>query len=284
MKYAYFSPCTTSALSKELDTSTKAIAKKLGIELVPLPFSCCGRSITADASDEFTLFNNLRNVTLAEKENLPLLTTSATCYQELKRAQWTAQVDPEFLKRANSKLQEIELKYQGKGKIVHLLEALYDERHEIESLSPGKMTSLRVVPYYGEQITKPRAYMDKEQHLFEELIESCGAKVADIKAKHTSCGWQTVDYNEEASFALAAEIFSQAEEQNADVIVTLCPFVQVMLDLHQKRIASSAKKKWTIPILHVSQLVGLAIGVPQEDLGLERHFTSTTPLADKVRM
>ncbi len=277
--YAYFQPCITDSVAKELDTATKLVAKKLNIELVNAPFSCCGRGMVEDGNLDTQALINIRNIAVAKKQGAGLVTTSSTCYNALKKAQKIYEVDKSIAQRMDKKLAQVGLKYDPTTEVKHLIEVLHERKKSIHLKAAGRLGNLRVAPYYGKKFLNPKTYMPQKKSLFEHVLQSCGAKIINFTHKEAACGAQTMLTNEKTSVALTADIINAAQQQGADVLVTLCPFEHMMCDMYQKK----ANKNANIPVLHFAQLVALAIGIHQDELNLERHFIATAPLFDKIR-
>ncbi len=277
MKYAYFAPCNKETIAKDIDQVTKAIAKKLNIELLEGAFSCCGRNIASDANADLALLANVRNLAVAEQLSADLLTISSTCYNALKKAAYVMQTDKAQAERINKKLQQFGLKYTGKIQPIHLVDALYNAKDEVESQAASRLAKIRLAPLYGAQFTRPAYYMEGQTGVAEKLFETLGAKTIEFPQRNNATGYQIAPYNQKTATQLTAEILNKAKELGADALVTLCPHDHLMCDAYQRK----AIKKADLPILHLSQVVGFALGI--KELGFEKHFISPSKLYNRIR-
>lgn len=290
MKYAYFPGCVGQDSCSELDVSTKLIAEELGIELVELEdATCCGAGFVQDVNYDLSLVLNARTFAMAEKLGLDILTVCSTCQFNLDRANQEITESPEKLAEVNKMLAEVGLRYGGKVEIKHILWVLVNEvglgairRHVKVDLS-----DLNIASFYGCQLIRPgtlHGYDDPDRpEYFEKLIEALGGKPVDYEGRKKCCGFPITFVNEDASMKMNAQNMLEAKEHGADVMATSCPLCHINLDLYQGRAEKAAGQRIELPILHLPQLVGLAIGIEPEKLRLKRHVVSAKPMLRRVR-
>ncbi len=289
MKFAYYPGCASRTTATEYDLSTRALANKLGIELVDLEdASCCGMSVTESVSHNLWVSLLARNLALAEAKGLDLITTCSVCYLNLAKASERLRTDIQTKAKANEALSEFGLKYTGKAKVRHLIDVLV---HDLGFEALGKsvtkpLKGLRAAPFYGCQLIRPpeiTKFDDPERpKLFDELIGAVGAESIDYVYKTKCCGGVLYILDVDLAKLLAKECLLDAKLSGADCMVTACPICHYMLDAHQLNIERDYSTRIELPILHFTQLVGLGLGVDPSELGTERNCVSTEELLKKL--
>ena len=290
MRYAYFPGCVGQDSCKELDVSTKLISSALGIELVELEdATCCGAGFVQDVNYDLSLALNARTLALAEVQHLNILTVCSTCQFNLDRANRELKEDPKKLEEVNKMLAEIGLRYNGTVEIKHILWVLVDEvgLAELQRRVQVDLSELNVASFYGCQLIRPgtlHGYDDPDRpQYFEKLIEALGGKPVDYEERKKCCGFPITFVNEDASMRMNAKNLLAAKGKGADVMATSCPLCHINLDMYQGRSEKVAGERIELPILHLPQLVGLAIGIPPERLLMKRHIVSTKSVADAAK-
>ncbi|WP_277301656.1 CoB--CoM heterodisulfide reductase iron-sulfur subunit B family protein [Veillonella montpellierensis] len=286
MKYAFFPGCVLESAAKEDYMATKAVAKKLGIQIEEIDgWTCCGASHVQDIEPLTTLATNARNIALAEEQGLDVLTVCNTCTLMLREAK--KELDEDVTKRTqvNNMLAQIGKEYKGTSNITHFLWVLIRDYglNNLKAKVVKPLTGLRVAEYYGCHILRPQETMDFEDYqlptsLFD-LITAIGATPIDFSRKLDCCGFHAVYPAHDSVMQMTGSINADAAKEGADCVVTPCPLCQMQLDMFQKEAEQTVAKDKDMPILHMSQLIGLALGVTPEEMGMpSRHLTSTAPI------
>lgn len=289
MKYAFFPGCTLEGAAKEALTSTQKIAEALGIELVELEgWTCCGASHVQDIDDLLALSLNARNIALAEKLNLPLLTVCNTCTLMLRSAKQQLDQTPELKDKVNTILGQSGYTYSGSSEVTHLLWVLL-KNYGLDNLKKKikrPLTGLKVASFYGCHILRPPDIMGFENSLnpqsLENLVEALGAENVAFEKRLDCCGFHAVFPAEQEVLKITGLDCLSAREAGAHCMVTPCPLCQMQLDMYQPDSQKQFKETLTIPVLHLSQLIGLALGLSPQDLGLGRHIVDTHPVLEKI--
>jgi heterodisulfide reductase subunit B len=274
MKLAYFPGCVSKSTGKEMDVSTRAVCSALGIALEELEdWNCCGATHVA---------NELVAVGLAARNmaqtDLPIMTSCSICYSNLRSAEQRME-DPDVRARVNAVLAK---KYSG-AKVRHALDVIQEVLEKNDELIVVPLKDLKVAPYYGCLMTRPRGVGSPEfPTMLEELIKTLKAEPLDFRLKTFCCGGPIFMPQEEAAEDVAYRILKEAKKEGAEVIVTLCPLCHLMLDAKQKAIEKKRGEKIGIPVLYVTQLVGIALGLGPEELGLNMNAVSPMPLVERV--
>ncbi|MGE4274475.1 MAG: CoB--CoM heterodisulfide reductase subunit B [Candidatus Methanomethylophilaceae archaeon] len=276
-KYAFFLGCIAPLRYPGIEKSTRVVAEAMGIELVDLvDASCCPAPGVIRAFDKKTwLAAAARNLALAEKAGLDILTICNGCYGSLFDAAHELQEDPKLLKEVNAILKEVGLKYSGKTKVRHFAEVLYNDVG-VENIK-AKVTNplgYRVATFYGCHFLKPSdiKQLDDPENpkMLDELVEATGAVSLYRKDKMMCCG---AGGGLRSQFGDSAMKFTEENLKNmvdggSEMIVDICPFCHLQFDRAQADL-----KGYSLPVLHLSQLYGIALGMDRAELGLDAHVT-----------
>jgi succinate dehydrogenase / fumarate reductase, cytochrome b subunit len=292
-KYAYYPGCVAQGACRELHQSTIAVADRLGIELVTLKkASCCGSGTFKEDSQLLEDVVNARNIALAEQLDLPLLTHCSTCQgvighvdDRLKTAQ---SEDPDYFDQVNGFLQKEGCRpYQGSTSVRHILWVLAGDYgiENVRSRVTKQLSGLKCAAFYGCYILRgqEQGFDDPTNpRSMERIFQAVGADVIEYPGRTQCCGWPISSYATEKSFQMAGMHVQAAIEAGADCIVTPCPLCHMQLDSRQPEIEKVIGRKLGLPILHLPQLVALALGVSPAELGLDKHIVGTRSVLAKL--
>ena len=290
MKYAFFPGCVLESAAKEDYLATVAVAKTLGIELEELDgWTCCGASHVQDIAPEITLATNARNIALAEEKGLNLLTVCNTCTLMLREAKNELDNNEKEKNEVNKKLAQIGKQYRGTTDITHFLWVLIRDYglDKLKAKVVKPLTGLRVAEYYGCHILRPQTELGFEDYQMPtslaDLISAIGATPIDFSRKLDCCGFHAVYPAHDSVMQMTGSINKDAATEGADCVVTPCPLCQMQLDMFQKEAKEVVGGGKDMPILHMSQLVGLALGITPEEMGMpKRHLTDTAAVTKFV--
>ncbi|MDX2254955.1 MAG: CoB--CoM heterodisulfide reductase iron-sulfur subunit B family protein [Pseudanabaenaceae cyanobacterium bins.39] len=289
LKYAYYSGCVAKGACKELHISTTAIAKELGIELVELlKASCCGSGTFKETNELMEDVINARNVALAEEMGLTLMTQCSTCQGVIGRVNDKLKGKPERKQEVNQILETQGYNFQGSTEVLHLLWILIRD-YGLDNLATRvkrSLANLNCAAFYGCYLlraqTEHRFDDPFQPESLETIFRTLGATPIYYDGRAQCCGWPISSYAPKESFSMAGRHLTAAIAAGADCIVTPCPLCHLNLDSRQPEVEQVIGSKLGIPILHLPQLIGLAIGLAPEDLGLDRHVVSTRSVLQKL--
>ena len=296
LRYAYFPGCVAQGACRELYDSTAAVTKALGIELIELKkAACCGSGTYKEDSQLLEDTINARNIALAESLNLPLLTHCSTCQgvighvdERLKEAKTD---NPKYLQEVNEYLTKENCSpYQGSTEVKHLLWAMVGDYglEALEAKVTKKLTGLNCGAFYGCYLLRAQKTLPYDNPFapesMENLFRAVGATPIYFEGRTKCCGWPLSSYATTESFKMAGNRLEEALTAGADCLVTPCPLCHLNLDSRQKEVEKVTGKKLEIPILHLPQLIGLALGISPEQLGLKRHIISTQRILQKLEI
>lgn len=277
MKFAYFPGCAAGhGTSIEYDSSARVLAQRLGIELIELKeASCCGTPV--ESSHGLWLSLAVRNLALAERQKLDLVTVCSGCFVTFRKAIEEMEAYPDLNAKVNDILSTFSLEYKGKTKIRHLLDVVVND-FGLKALGKEVKTPLRglkVAPYYGCWLLRPPEITKIDDHILDGLIDVLGAESIAYGDRSKCCGGPLLLADEKAALTLAKDRLTNAKFDGANCIVTACPLCHFMLDAQQHRIEKTYSVKIGLPVLHFTQLVGLALGIDPEHLKLSQNCVST---------
>jgi succinate dehydrogenase / fumarate reductase cytochrome b subunit len=294
LKYAYFPGCVAQGACRELYLSTAALTTALGIELVELKkASCCGSGTFKEESALLEDSVNARNIALAEELSLPLLTHCSTCQgvighvdERLKKSQ---QTNPDYIDQINGLLkQEGCSPYKGSTEVKHLLWALVGD-YGLEALQAKvtrKLAGLKCAAFYGCYLLRAQTSIPFDDPFqpesMENVFRAIGATPIYYQGRTQCCGWPLSSYATDQAFQMAGNHIQEAIAAGADCLVTPCPLCHLNLDSRQPEVEQVIGQKLGLPVLHLPQLVALALGVAPEKLGLSHHIVSTRAVLEKL--
>jgi succinate dehydrogenase / fumarate reductase, cytochrome b subunit len=291
VRVAYYKGCLASLSAKELDSSTQALAPRLGIELEELQsVTCCGAGDIHEAEPDYYLHLNARILAYAEATGSDtLMTICNVCTLNLRQANHMLQNDEALRERVSANLETVGAPpYSGGVEVMHLLWLIAEgERYELlKQVAHKGLKGLRVAPFYGCQILRPSKLLGFEDPdrpwSLEAIIEACGGEPVDYPAKIKCCGFPIIQAREETALGELIQPIEQAMEAGADAMVTPCPLCHLSLDAWQQKLEQATGRRFGMPILHLSQLIGVAAGVPDSELKFRRHVVSVQPVVDKL--
>ncbi|MCA9454328.1 MAG: CoB--CoM heterodisulfide reductase iron-sulfur subunit B family protein [Nitrospiraceae bacterium] len=290
MKYAFFPGCVSKGACPELYQSVMQVYPKLGIELAEMTTaSCTGAGVLQEKDPRLGDALNARTFALAEQQGLPIMTICSTCQGVMSQANHRLTTQPHYLQEINGLLQEEGLTYRGTTTVKHFLWILLEDVGEetLRQHITRPLSGLRAAPFYGCYIQRPTNALEFDRHpdrgkSLERIIEILGAEVVDFPGKTRCCGFPILTINEKNSLTMVATHTRDAKSHGADIMVTPCPLCHLNLDGMQTKAASQEQASIDLPILHLPQLLGLAMGLDTKSLGLQRNLISPESALAKI--
>ncbi|GMR04668.1 MAG: CoB--CoM heterodisulfide reductase iron-sulfur subunit B family protein [Thermodesulfobacteriota bacterium] len=281
LKYAYYPGCASREITKEANETTRLVASALGIELMDMPkANCCGAGLMTDYNYDLSIALNARIFAEAEAMGLDIMTICSTCLMVMSTAHRDLKRDPALLERTNRILSKAGLHYSGKVGVTQLLWVLAKD-YGIENLRKKvvkPLNWLKVAPFYGCHSLRPSdalGFDDPEKPAsLEKVISALGGDVVEYRGKTKCCGFQVDLVAEDTAVAMTGTRLLDAKKNGARCMVTPCPFCHINLDNYQGLAEKKVMHKIGLPIFHLPQLVGLAIGLSAQEMGLSRHLVT----------
>lgn len=280
-EFALFPGCVLKQAAKESSLALAAVAKKLDLKLQEIPgWSCCGASQAQDVDPLATLVANARNLALAEKIGQPLMTACSTCLLMLRRAK--AALDGGRKDEINQFLAKGNMQYQGTVEVTTFLWEMAKAANELKGKVAKPLSGLKVAPFYGCHSVRPEKVLSFESAVtptsFETVVTALGAQPVPFAKRLDCCGFHAIYPAENDVMRMTSAIVDSAANAKADCLVTPCPLCQMQLDIYQEHAQEMTHSKAKLPVLHLTQLVGLALGIPHKELGLDYNVIDTSKL------
>jgi succinate dehydrogenase / fumarate reductase cytochrome b subunit len=278
------------SLDRHFDRRYFRFGPLLDIELVPLDRACCtGAGVIAEHNQELADTLNARTFALAQQVQGAdlMMNICSTCQGAQTECQERLDANAEYREHVNGTLAEHGLHYEQGITNKNFLWVLVEEigLDELRSRVKRPLTDLRVGPFYGCYIVRPvdRLGIDNElprDTYLGQVIEALGGTVIEYAGSHKCCGFPIITMNKEASLKQAGRHLGDAKDADADCLVTPCPLCHLNLDLQQPLAERVVGRDLQMPVLHLPQLVGLALGLEPKELGLQRHVVKPTSVID----
>jgi heterodisulfide reductase subunit B2 len=283
--YTYFPGCSCSSEggSRAYGGSMQALKKVLDFELVELDdWSCCGSTPSGSVDELGAFCLAARDLALAEKTGLDMVTPCSACYVIFNRTNAYLKQYPRLKAKVDEALAAGDLKYDGLIKVRHALDIMttdigYDA---IRAKVTKPLAGLKVAPYYGCQVVRPGFGFDHPENpqSLDKLIASLGGEPTPFPLKTHCCGGSLIISEEALALDLTRKLLESASSNGAECLVTVCPLCQTNLDAYQSRVNQKFKTSYKLPVLFFTQLMGIAFGIGEKDLGLKNSIVS----AEKV--
>ena len=282
LKYALFTGCTAKQSTPELLSSTLAVAKKLGIEITILEeASCCGASHLQDFDEFLAHVLNARNICYAEKLGLTMITICNTCQLNSAMTKHALDKDPVLKARVNEKLAEVGLEYKGTSEIKHFLYTLVNDYglENIKNRVEVPLSQFNIAPFYGCHNIRPSELHEGSNNYensyvptsLDDLISALEGNPVNYDHKNKCCGFHVELQANHTSEVLAGNAMVDAIDNDADLMVTPCPLCHLKMDTYQDSVGKVIGRDIELPVLHMPQMVALALGCSEKEIGLNFH-------------
>jgi succinate dehydrogenase / fumarate reductase cytochrome b subunit len=290
MKVAYWPGCVSRGFTPELHGAMAKIAPMLDLELVELDrASCCGAGVIAEHNQELADTLNARTFALAQQVESAALMMNicSTCQGAQTECQERLDANAEYREHVNRHLADDGLQYEKGLTNKNLLWLLVEDMglDELRSRVKRPLTDLRVGPFYGCYIVRPtdRLGIDRDHPrdmYLHQVIDALGGTVIEYAGQYKCCGFPIITMNKEVSLKQAGRHLGDAVDAEADCLVTPCPLCHLNLDLQQPLAERVVGRNLNMPVLHLPQLIGLALGLEPNELGMQRHVVKPATVID----
>ncbi len=286
MRYAYFPGCSLDSTARPYGESVEAVASALGMELVEVDdWNCCGATAYMSVNEILSFSLSARNLCQASKTGGPLVTPCSACFTNLRKTEKYLAEFPEVKKKVDAALAAAGMRYDGGIEAKHLLQVVVEDvgLERLRSAVKKPLEGLRVAPYYGCQIARPYGIEDDTDNpvMLDQLLEALGATPTHFPMKTVCCGGSLIGTREEVALRLCRNLLMCAQQDEADCIAVACPVCQINLDAYQSAINKSYGTDFNIPIVYFTQLIGLALGLGSDVLGLQRCVVPATKVFER---
>ncbi|RJP47001.1 MAG: disulfide reductase [Desulfobacteraceae bacterium] len=274
MKFALFLGCNIPARVPQYELSARAVLARLEVELTDIrQFNCCGYPLR-NTDQKTALLFAAHNLALAQQEELDILTLCQCCFGTLKKAAHLLAADARLRNEVNAFLQKENLQYDGNTEVKHLLSVLHKDIGEaaIKETLQASFKDLNIAAHYGCHALRPSDIMQFDDpvapSLVDKLVALTGAKNIEWSQKLECCGAPMTGVNDDLSMRLTAAKLANAKNAGAAYLSVACPWCQLQFDVVQKQMEAEGRSDADLPSILYPQLLGLAMGIPGEKLGL----------------
>jgi len=278
-KYALYPGCVMPTEQYAYELSIRKTFPFLDIELIDLKgFSCCGEPMKS-VNQLMTLYLSARNLAIGEKQDLNLFVPCPMCHLALSECKRVLSSDSDMMKRINDMLATEDLCYGGTNDIVHTVDLLYDiiGIDEIKQHVKKSLEGLKVATHYGCHLIRPseigRPVDSENPQKIEKILSVLGTEPVDYAEKLDCCGAPILANLPESSLTKTGQKLVAVQEQGFDVFVDVCPWCHRMFDSKQVKAGETVASKLEVPVVYLTQLLGLAFGVKKEKLGLDLNLS-----------
>ena len=287
MKYAYYPGCSAESTARDQYMSIREVSKVLDIELIePKGWTCCGSTPAHHTDKILSLALPAANLLMAKKMGLDMVVFCAACYNRMKVANYEIQKHPDIRKEVADSLGE---DYDGSVNVLHFVEVLIKNVgvKKLQEAFTHSLDGLKVANYYGCLLVRPKEatnFDDPENPtIMDSLITIMGGESIDWPHKVECCGGGFALTRTDIVIELSHSILGIAKAAGAECMAVACPMCQVNLDLRQSDINKAKHSNHNIPIVYITQLVGLCLGVAPEKLGMDKCVVSPRPIIEAVK-
>jgi len=286
--YALYLGCTAPVRALNYERAARATAARLGIELIDInDFGCCGFPLKAVQHDAALLLS-ARNLALAEEQGLDVCALCSSCTGTLAEANHALQNDEALRQRTNQALEAATgHRYNGTVQVRHFVRVLYEQvgLARIRQEVTVDLSGLRLAAHYGCHYLKPVDAHDRfddpeNPHSLDRLITALGAESIYYEGREQCCGGGILGADENTALAMPRLKLERVVAAGADALVIVCPFCDIMYELQQRRIEKLYETRYNVPVIFYPQLLGLAMGLSAEEVGLPLNRVKSKKLME----
>jgi len=287
MRYAYYPGCSAHSTARDMHESSLAVASKLGIDFVePEGWTCCGASAAHQTDKMLSIALPAANLIQVQKMGMDMVVNCAACYNRMKTANFEIKNSKQIKERVNGLIKS---DYDGSVPVRHFIEILLQDVgiEKLRKAFNGSLNGLKVACYYGCFLVRPHEIMqfdDPENPTsLDDLVTVMGGEALDWPSKVECCGGGLNLTRTDLLVKFSASIIEMAKKSGADCIAVACPMCHASLDLRQIDIEKATGQHYEMPVLYITQLIGICLGATAKDLGLQRLMTNPVKVMKTVK-
>lgn len=286
MRYAYFPGCSAESTARDMQQSTLAVARALNLELVePKGWTCCGATAGHQTDPFLAVSLPAANLAKVQDMKLDMVVNCAACFNRMKVANHDLAANTNLRQQVAAALDR---DYDGSVKVRHLLEVLLEDvgAAGLKRAAKRSLAGLKVACYYGCLLVRPPGIMkfdDPENPTcLDRIVTALGGQSLEWPGKVECCGGGLSLSRTDVVVNLSGSVLDMAAQAGADCIAVSCPMCQVNLDLRQQDINKQTGKNYQVPIVYITQLIGLCLAVGPQELGFEKLMVPAARVLEKV--
>lgn len=279
-KYVFYPGCIMSTEQYAYEMSIRELMPEFDIELVNLnDFSCCGEPLKS-VNQMMTLTLSSRTIAIAEKKGLDIFAPCPMCHMALTDAKNILDTNPKMKERINKFLADEELKYTGNSDVFSILDILYNVVgiEKIKKKVKKPLTELKVATHYGCHLIRPseigRPDDPESPQKMEKILSAIGVKPEYYPEKLDCCGGLLTANLPESALTKTGQKLQRVQEQKFDAFIDTCPWCHRQYDSKQTKAGETVAAKLDVPVLYLTQMIGLSFGISKEKLGLDLNLSS----------
>ncbi len=288
--YALFVGCVISNRYPYIEASAHKVFTKMGLKLVDVPeFACCPDPVGVQNVKQLTwLTAATYNLCIAEEKGLDILTTCNGCYESLKTAHTELHHDPAKKDEINQILSKVGKEYKGTTKVKHFLDYLFNDfgTEKVAELVTKPLDTLKIATFYGCHYGRPSYILNFDDPLrptsLDKMVEALGAKSVPYLKKYQCCGTGISGVDEDGQMQLLETKLKQIERVEADCLTVICPACYMQFDSNQRKVNTMFNTNYNIPVLYLTELIALAFGEDEKEIGLKYHTVKAKDLLAKM--
>lgn len=288
-KFALYLGCTVPVRAQNYEISARVVARHFGIQLVDIPeFTCCGFPIKS-VSQQSSLVMAARNLALAEKQGLDIITLCTACTGTQVEANHQLKHDAKKLAEVNAVLANEELEYKGTVEVRHFARVLYEDIgvNRIREETKVDLQQIKVGAHPGCHFFKPSeafgGFDDPENpHVYDDLINAAGAASNPYSERELCCGGAILGIRVDVAYAMAGRKLASIADSGSEAMILICPFCNVMYEQNQKKIEKELEQTYNMPALYYPQLLGLALGYSPDELGFSINRVKPKDMLERI--
>ena len=287
MRYAYYPGCSAESTARDQYMSTMAVASALGLELVePEGWTCCGSTPAHQVNHDLAISLAAANLLKVHDLGLDMVVSCASCYSRMKTANYEIINNPAIRAKTSEILGR---DYDGSVKVRHFVEIILEDMglEKFKKFLKNTLGGMKVASYYGCLLVRPNevtGFDDPENPVYmDKIINAMGGTGIDWPHKTECCGAALTLTRSDLVVRLSDSILGMAKNSGAECVAVACPMCQVNLDMRQSDIKKETGRRYDMPVMYITQLMGLCMGIKKNDLGLSRLINSSAVLFHLVR-
>jgi len=289
VEYKMFQGCTIGNRIPFLEASARKVFDKLEIKTSEAPFACCPDPVGFNSTDHISwMAMGARNLTIAEAENKDIVSLCNGCFQTLKAVNQELKHNEHEKAKINDILKTINREFKGTINVYHFLELLYDNLNKIKENVQINFTGLKIACHTGCHYNRPSEVMQTDDPMnpkkLREVVAATGATLVDYDEEMLCCGSGVGNTEEEPSMQILANKFKSAMKAGAEAFVVICPACFQQMDTNQKKAEKFTGAPLGMPIIYVTELLALAMGVKADDIGLKFHRARLNTILEKFNL
>ncbi len=283
--YNLYMGCSVPANYPNYEASIFKVAELFDMELNYMEgVACCGSPNLRAIDYLGWVLVNARTLAIADKNGQDIITPCNGCFGSLKDVHHLLMHDKEYVKKVNKELKKEGLEFTGRAKPRHFVEALYTDIgiEEIKSKIKKPLDGVGIAIHYGCHLLRPKDVTEIEPEYVAELVSATGASVVEYHLWKQCCGATVLPVNEPLAIRLARDKLKSMKDAGAEFATVICPACCNQLDLQQLGLKESYGEEYNLPVLFYPQILGLALGLDEETVGLEMNRVSANPILEHL--